>query len=167
MSRLNKNVIRVETLVMAKTKAWCRLAYPGHPRGCPKYAGACFGKNGRKKQRFIDEFIDTSKPMYIVYNEFDLEAFSKSLKARHPDWSDRQTRCVLYWQKGAKKSLREKVKCAVNAITPKPDFIESSPEEFGVNLYATCLRVGLKLDPINRMKICRHMALVGYKKSSL
>ena len=39
---------------------------------------------------------------------------------------------------------------------------EPCGESIGVNLYATCLISGLKLERIKGLSICRHIGLVGW-----
>ncbi len=148
-----------------KVKEWCRRPYPNHPKGCP-----ALGKKNTcpPASRMIDEVLDISKPMFIVHSEFDLAAHAEKMQKRHPKWTSRQCRSLLYWQGTSRKQLRERVTCfawaykdanlkAVNAAI-------FCPEGMGVNVYETCRRSGLKLEPIKTLKTCRHVALIGSKK---
>jgi len=107
----------------------------------------------------IDEVIDVNRPVYLVYSEYDLESHVGKMRQRHPNWSDRQCRCVLYWQGASKKLLKQEVKKA--AFETKSIKIITKPEAMGVNVYATCRLSGLRLERIEGLKICRHVALIG------
>jgi hypothetical protein len=39
------------------------------------------------------------------------------------------------------------------------------PEGMGVNVFATAIKAGLTLDKTKSIDICRHIALIGYRKS--
>lgn len=153
-------MIEVSNMFLEDTKRYCFLPYPNHPKGCPNCYGKCWGK--RDKQVMIDTLIDMNRPIYIVYNEFNLEAHAQRMKSKHPHWSDRQCRCVLYWQSTSRKQLKERVAVVLQQLKPKPNFVTYIPELYGVNIYKTCETSGLVLDEINNMKICRHIALLGY-----
>jgi len=150
---------QIEKLVRNdKSGDWCLLPYPGHPKGCPNY--------GKKKTcppvvPLIDNFIDVDGPIYLVYSEFDLASHAKRMKAIHPEWTDRQCRCVLYWQGTSKKLLKFEIKKAV--IETGLDLFVDKPEAVGVNVYATCALSGLKLEKIRDLKVCRHVAIIGQR----
>lgn len=154
-------IILCKDLVMTNTKRFCFMKYPGHPHGCPCAHGRCWGDG--KAQIPLTESIDVSRPIYIVFNEFNLEEHARSMKLKHPHWSDRQCRNLLYWQNTSIAGLKIRIKEAKKVIHPVPE-IQSTGEGYGVNVYATCLRSGLKLDRIKDMKICRHLAIMGYRK---
>lgn len=155
-------IIRVTKLFMENTKRYCYSQYPGHKKGCPM-TSRCWGKGG--KQRMLTDRINVSKPMYIVFNEFDLKAHKKKMKRKLPHWTEKQCRNVIYWQPKARKQLQKKMLQALKLIYPRPNIISSGEGE-GVNLYKTCEAAGLKLDSIGPdMKICRHMVILGYRKT--
>ena len=80
---------------------WCQLVYPNHPKGCPNYA------KKRTCPPFSKAFEDlVEPPFYLVIQTFDLEAQARRMKGLHPEWSDKQCRNLLYWQKGLMKRLR-------------------------------------------------------------
>ena len=148
-------VFPVKRLVLSNnTSLWCKLPYHNHPKGCPNYGKKCSpGK--------ISDVFDMEKPIFIIHSEFDLESHEKMMKERHPDWTRPQCRNVLYWQPKSRKQLKERVGLFLDAI----DYhVEYCPELYGVNVFATCLLSGLKLEKTKDLKICRHVALVGQKK---
>jgi len=125
----------------------CLWDYYWHKNGCPPNV------------KYITEILDFNKPFWIVYSEFDLDNHVHRMKQKHPKWSDRQLRCVLYWQNTARKRLKEIAKIA--QYETGAGVVLFYPEAHGVNIYATCQKHGLILDPIKNLKICRHIALMG------
>jgi hypothetical protein len=156
-------VIRINKLIFTrKTRNWCQLPYPAHPRGCPNaYNGKCPYDNSL----WITDLIDLNRPMWFVYSEFDVTAHAARMRAAHPTWTDRQCRNLLYWQPTSRKQMKERaialMKTLNNTATAR---IITLPEYRGVNVYATAAHAGLKLDKINNVDICRHIALVGYRR---
>lgn len=144
-------------VVSPKAREWCLLPYPGHPRGCPMF--------GRKptcppQAPMIQDFLDPSKSLYIVWAEFNLAAHAQRMKQAHPNWSERQCRCLLYWQQGVRAELRHNVQAAMMMTgTTEATLV---PEAMGVNVYATCAASGLRLDRIRDIKVDRHVAIMGY-----
>jgi len=66
------------------------------------------------------------------------------MRNRHPEWSERQIECCLYWQGTARKQLREKIK--IFSIE-KPEYkILTCPEACGVNVTATVKKLGIVLE---------------------
>jgi hypothetical protein len=158
-------VIPVKELAETEnTKNWCFLPYHNHAKGCPNACGRCWGASGRRKMVMLSDVIDFDKPIYIVYNEFNLDKHVMEMRTNHPDWTEPQLRNSRYWQEASRSALRKRIKEFLSLITPKPDLIVDG-ENMGVNLYKTCLLHGLKLDPISKMKICRHMVIIGYRKN--
>ncbi len=147
-------------LYLEDTRKYCFLPYQNHPKGCPNCYGKCWGDN--KTQPRVDEVMNLSRPYYFVYSRFDLEKHAANMKSKHPSWSDRQCKCVLYWQGTARKRLREHVREALTQINPTPDYLTYLPELHGVNVYESCRDAGLVLDSIAGMRICTHIALLGY-----
>ena len=157
-------MIKVRKLVLTpETKAWCALPYYDKKHGCPNYKGRCY-RGGRLPMTMLYEIMSIHKPIWIVYNEFDLGAHVAKMRAAHPDWSERQLRNVYYWQNQSRSQLQKKVNAAAAILKEKGPIVISSGEGNGVNLYATCYHSGLKLEKIRDLKICRHMVLIGYRK---
>lgn len=154
--RLEPYIYRVRRLMHSKDiLQFCKSPYPGHAKGCPKKVGACNGGN------YITDVLDVDQDMWLVHSEFDLMAHVERLRVVHPDWSERQLRCVLYWQGTSRKQLRERVVIAMKVT--KANFVTFVPEGLGVNVFKTAIFSNLKLDPIRNIKICRHIALIGQK----
>lgn len=155
-------VYKIKNLILSKqTGEWCRLKYHNHPKGCPAY-----GKKDTcpPNAPHITEFFDISKPIYIIHSEFDLAAHISKMFGRHPDWTLKQAKCVLYWQPTSRKLLKERILVAMKALGTER--ITTCPEAMGVNVYATALKSGLKLEKIRDLKTCRHVALIGFKPTT-
>ena len=90
------------------TNKLCRLPYPQHKNGCPNY-----GKNNcPPRASKITEIINP--PFKLVAVRFDLEEHAKKMKEKHHNWSDKQAGCVLYWQKGVNKKIKQvKLHCLI------------------------------------------------------
>ena len=101
--KINKESIKFSK----KTRIWCRLPYPNHPKGCPN-----FNKNPLcpPKAEYLENIINNYNFFYLVYASFDLRRHRNRMLLLHPKWSDRQANCLLYWQGSVKKSLKEYIK---------------------------------------------------------
>lgn len=86
-----------------KTRIWCRLPYPNHPKGCPNYDKNPFCPPIAK---FMVEILEIFSYFYLIFAEFNLKEHKERMKKLHPNWSERQSACVLYWQSSVKKSLK-------------------------------------------------------------
>ena len=161
-TELPKWLIPVKRLVLMKgfDCGWlCVLPYPNHPKGCPNFyikpdcppfsysAYSFFGMNEKKQ-------------FYLVHSEFNLEAHAAKIKQRHPYWTERQCKNVLYWQGTSRKQLKGRVSEALNILGGEWN-VTDCPESMGVNVYVTARLSGLKLERIRYLKMCRHIALLG------
>ena len=130
----------VKPVSRPRIRGLCRKPYPGHPRGCPNW-----GKRDTCPPRrpLLLDLLDLSKPVYCIFNTFDLGCHVAKMRRRHPDWSDRKLRCCLYWQGTARKQLRERAAAFLQA---RPECIVIYvPEATGVNVTATMASIGIQL----------------------
>lgn len=106
-----------------KTRLWCQLPYPNHPKGCPNY-----NKNllCPPKAPFLKEYISRYNHFYLIVGRFNLSKYTILMLENHPDWSERQAACVLYWQGSAKKHLKEYIKNIYRNNSDKTLFLLSS-----------------------------------------
>ncbi len=145
----------------ARARKWCKLPYPDHPRGCPNFDKnpECPPNASDVRQRF-----DLDKPHYFVIQQFDLADHVKRMRARHPDWSERQCRCVLYWQGTVRKRLKQKV---AEFIRTHPEMTHTLiPEAMGINVIKTAKNLGIPIQTRPRDTIFK-IALVGYPNNQL
>lgn len=132
---------RVDVVLDKKMRALCVKSYPGHPEGCPQFD---------KKQgcppsaKFFEDVYDLNQPVYAIWNIFDMESHVKRLKEKHPLWSERQLKCCLYWQPGARKKLTEEI---TSFLKEFPDYhVTRCPEAMGVNVTYTMRKLGIELE---------------------
>lgn len=135
------NWIKVQPVIDYSVRRLCVAEYPGHPKGCPNY--------GKKKGcppnvPVFDKIYDLSQPVYAIYNRFDIGTHMARMRAKHPDWSERQVRCCLYWQNGARI---ENDKHIALFLQSHLDYeTETCPEAMGVDVTATMERSAIILE---------------------
>lgn len=158
-------MIQIKKIFLSdKVGAWCKIPYPGHKDGCPKFDNdpAC-----PPRSPSLQGYFDLGQRLWMVQQGFDLESHAAAMKIKMKrkglDWSDRQCRCVLYWQKTSRKKLKEKCLTIMDRLGL--DAMTLCPEGMGVNVYLTARYAGIRLERIRYLKICRHIALIGMAKT--
>lgn len=144
--------------ITEKTREWCKLPYPDHPKGCPNYNN----KDGCPPSApYISEVADLSKPVLFAIVTFDLQSHIQKMLEVNPNWSERQARCCLYWQNGIRKELIDysKYVCFLNPGT----VYDICPEAKGVNVIKTVLKARGQIE-INPTKFVRKISLIYYPK---
>ncbi len=124
----------------ASVRGVCRRPYAGHPKGCPN-----FGKRAAcppEAPRFEDRF-DLAE-VWAIWNAFDFGSHCARMRERHPEWSQRQVECCLYWQGTARKQLEAEIG-QFNWEHP-PFSVTRCPEAMGVNITASMRLVGVELE---------------------
>jgi len=122
-----------------KAREWCLLPYPNHPKGCPNY--------GRKwccppEAPILESWLGNYKRVSLICIEFNLKEHMEKMIARHSQWSLRQARCLLYWQRSVNKQLAEATShFALNRLNG----VTYCPEAMGLNVIATAQAVGLPI----------------------
>ena len=136
----------------------CYLPYEGHPKGCPRY-----GKKDTCPPRApkIEDIIDLQKPVWAVWNVFNLEEHVRKMRSRLPHWSQRQLENCLYWQQGARNQLEKEIQLFIHwryGIT-----VLRCPEACGVNVTATMAVIGkfLEWPPVTKTY---QVAIVGHRQ---
>jgi hypothetical protein len=109
---------------------YCQLPYPNHPKGCPNLL-TCLSKH-------VDFLSLKGFKWFAVIEEFDLKTHAEDMKRKHPSWSGRQCRNLLYWQQGVRNRLIDK---AVHFMDIG-DVILTLPEACGVHVFETMAKVG-------------------------
>jgi len=148
-----------ELVYHPRVRGWCKLRYPNHPKGCPNY-----GKHlGCPPQcAYVTQIFEMKAVFYLVHSEFDLASHVERMREKHPYWTERQLRNVLYWQGRSKKQLKQRVEEAQNLLGC--DTYHTYPEAAGVHMYVTCIKSGLRLEKIKNITVCKHVALLGWSK---
>ena len=140
--------IQVEPVIDYDMRKICVRKYPNHPKGCPNFnkKTGCPPTLPRFEESFL---MDIRQPFYAIFNRFDFKAHCDRMRAKHPEWTQRQIECCLYWQGTARKKLREKIDAFV---WKHPHYsISHCPEGAGVNITETMKNAGIILEwpPVN------------------
>lgn len=148
--------VQVVPVVDFRVRRLCFTPYPGHQKGCPNYKKCA---RCPPKAPLIHHEIDLSREVWAVYNAFDIASHIEKMRAKHPDWSERQLVNCLYWQPGARKQLKaELVKFAKEH---RGLVLAATPEAMGVDLTATMAAVGIQLEWPPR-KLAYQIVLAGF-----
>jgi hypothetical protein len=124
----------------ARDGTWCRLAYPGHPHGCPSFP-TCPSRRADYRTLQPERYR-----WFAVIERFDLREHAKVMQRKHPIWSHRQCRNLLYWQASVRKRLATKATAYYHRMGGS--IILDRPEANGINVFATLERVGVLLERI-------------------
>ncbi len=126
---------------------YCKLSYPDHPDGCPN-TSVCIAKHP-------DFLTFKGFRWFAVIEEFDLKVYAQAMGQKHPGWSERQCRNLLYWQGGVRSRLLDKAihfRCI-------GDVILTIPEACGVHVFETMARVGVAIQ--RNPDVVRKVMLIG------
>ena len=156
--KTNEYFAKVPLLYLIDTWKLCTKPYHGNLKGCPNWAK----KEGCPPNcNLIQNAIDLSKDVWIIYNSFNIGKFAARMKDKHPNWTEKQMYCCRYWQPTARKQLREKIVTFKHVF---PDLkIVTNPEAQGVDITATMAEIGIILDWPPR-KTSYQVVLAGIKK---
>ena len=135
----------------ARDGTWCKLPYPGHPKGCPN-----FPRCPSQHKDFLDLYKDYF--WYAVIEIFDLGIHSVSMRLLHPRWTDRQCRNLLYWQNGVRSRLKKKAYSQYRF----GDIVLEIPEAHGVNVFETMAQAGIVIE--RHPDIVRKIMMVGRRE---
>ena len=133
------------------------MSYPGHPKGCPNYNERSTCPPSSPK---LEDVFDIQKGFWVVWNEFDIAAHTCNMIQEHPDWTERQSRCCLYWQQTARKQLEKEIQHCLYIICNKKWQVARTPEAMGMDVTATMKSIGVDLEwpPV---RIARQIAIIG------
>jgi len=150
-------IIPLETVIVdnrARDGTWCAKYYDGHPKGCPNFPDCPLKRVHFNTLRGYD--------WYAVVEPFDLKSHAEKMKQKHPNWSERQCRNLLYWQNGVRSRLRKKAEKF--AMPLMGDIILDIPEAHGVQVFDTMEKHGLVLER-KKPDIIHKIMLVGKRNS--
>jgi hypothetical protein len=143
----------VKLIIDGTVRNLCFQSYPLHPKGCQNYGHK---ESCPPEAPIISDVIDLERPVYAIWTVFDFGGHIRKMKELHPDWSQRQLECCLYWQGTARKKLHEEI------INRKWGFVEqlginfyevfTCPEAMGVNVTDTMKSIGeiLEWPPVTK-----------------
>ena len=149
--RLPLSIISYGPLVTS----WCYLEYPNHPDGCPNYcdkdwcppkvaefpAGADVSSynviRGHNDEMFLLKLKTDMEPtMWLFIRHFNLKAWVKKLRDKHPKMSDAQARIPYLYHDRVYTQIyadAERFRWTLGC----PTILLRRPEANGVNLFAT------------------------------
>ncbi len=139
----NSTILPNDKLIIDyRAREWCKLPYPDHPHGCPNYnhKSTC-----PPEVCLIEDFIDPTRPIWLVIEEFDLGGHIAKMLTLNPHWSNRQARCVLYWQGTVNKKLE--LSCQTIATQHPGSHYTICPEAMGVDVIHTVKQFGVPIMP--------------------
>jgi predicted metal-binding protein len=153
---------KTRLVIRPKIRKLCARPYPNHRKGCPNF-------NDREgcppNTKLISSILDLSKPVWLIWNAFAFGAHVYEMKKKHPDWSQRQLECCLYWQGKARKHLKDRVRRFL--LEQGEDAIHLTvlytPEAHGVNVTATMAKHGLTLQWPPKDYACQ-VAIAGFRR---
>lgn len=131
----------VQPVFSPNVRKLCTQPYPNHPKGCPNWGKRLTCPPAAP---VLTEAFDCSKPFYVIWNRFPFGEHVARMKAKHPEWSDRQCRCCLYWQGTARKQLRQQVRLFQQRHLGLQ--VTYCPEAIGVDVTATMKKIGIELE---------------------
>ena len=110
-----------------------------HPKGCPNY--------GKKPTcpPFAPLWNETcDMATWVIWKRFNLAEQRERMKILQPTWAEqpRRLECCLYWQKGARKPLKDFIK-KWNMLG---FFTTMVPEAMGINVTETMRQIGVILE---------------------
>jgi len=156
-----KQYVMVKPVVDYSVRGLCTSAYPNHPKGCPNH-----GKSDRCPPAAprIEDFMDLGQSVYLIWNRYPFGEHVRRMRVKHPEWSQRQLECCLYWQGTARKQLKSHAAAFALDISDKGlDRLRMTgcPEGMGVNMTATAAQAGIALEWPPR-RFAHQLALAGY-----
>ncbi len=135
------HIVRVDPVIRPEVRGLCARPYAGHPAGCPNWGAR---DTCPPAARPLGEVLDLARPVWAIWNRFDVAGHAARMRRRHPDWSHRQVICCRYWQPTARAQLRRRVRAFV-AEHPALAVLYT-PEACGVDVTATLSSVGVTLE---------------------
>lgn len=158
------DVIEVSNVLCVdyRSRDWCKLEYPGHKNGCPNF-GLKTHLHCPPHCPKIEEYINLKKPIWMFICTFNLNKHVEQLRAKHPEWTDKQLYCCLYWQGTARKHLKNELEIFMKSRLDYPELTFTNlPEAMGINVFKTLKRLGIKIEK-NPKSFVHKIALIGYK----
>ena len=148
-------VKQLPLIVWFETSEWCKLPYPRHPHGCPN-----FGKREDCPPKANKFWSLIKAPYFLVGIRFNLGEHIEQMRKKHPNWSEAQLKCLLYWQNKVNKRLRE-LSLKLISLIPNSAIL-FKPEANGIDVFKTAENVGIFLERNPRFFVWK-IAIIGVK----
>lgn len=139
----------------------CAHPYPGHKRGCPNFNKKI---TCPPKAPLLEDYYQIKSGFYIVYVTYNFAAHKARMKRLHPNWSERQLECCLYWQGKVLKKLKEEVADIMYYLDGRGQWEPTYyPEAMGVNVTDTMKQLNVVLEWPPKTIVYK-VAFVGLRK---
>lgn len=102
--------------------------------------------------------MDLNKKHWFITIKFNLQKHAEQMKAKHNNWSEKQCRCVLYWQNSVRKTLKN---ACIKFCNNNGRIFTLIPEGMGVYVIKTAKRIGIPIQTKPKDIIFK-IALIGY-----
>ena len=98
--------VQFESIVWAEQiKRLCRISYIDHPEGCPN----C-GDPKCRDAPFMRETVRKYPYLYLGLAVVDFKKYLDMMRRKHTDWSEKQIKCVMWYQKQVKSHFYQYMK---------------------------------------------------------
>lgn len=139
---------------------YCQLPYPGHRKGCPMFGTRdCCPPRAKR----LDEVYDIYNYSGLSYVAFNLEWYAKEMKNEHPNWTEKQCKCCLYWQGSVRKVLKNFCEKVIKEMRAGDFSYEMIPEAMGLDVFKTMANLDIILER-NPQKVVYKVAFIGRLK---
>lgn len=142
-----------DLIINKNTLKWCHLPYPNHPLGCMNILLCMDSKP-------IWEIADA--PFIFVGAKCDFKSYIKEMKELHPNWSERQLKNCLYWQRNIDNRLLIETRKIM--WDKKLFFLTQRPEAHRIDVLSTMKNLGYDIER-NPENIVWKINLIGAGKS--
>jgi predicted metal-binding protein len=131
----------VKPVLNNNVRELCSRPYTNHPCGCPNYGKR---ESCPPRVKIFEQVFDINQPIYAIWTIFSFGQHLEKMRALHPDWSERQLACCLYWQGTARKNLKAEI---VRFKMEHPELVVTTcPEAMGIDVTATMQTIGEHLE---------------------
>lgn len=136
---------------------WCQLPYPDHPLGCPNYGkrNAC-----PPYAPSVHDFFDLTKRHWFLITEFPFSLYIEEMRSKHPSWSEKRLRCLLYWQGHIRKVQHQRIDAFRGQF--QDTLFSLLPEAMSINIFKTLRYSGVDIEVKPQRKVLK-VALIGYR----
>jgi hypothetical protein len=92
---------------------------------------------------WLSHAFEMNQPFWLIVNRYPFGEHVEKMRSKHPDWTDRQLSCCLYWQGTARKQLDLLIK---EFWVEHPGArVARCPEAMGLDVTATLKSVGVEI----------------------
>jgi predicted metal-binding protein len=138
-----------------RVRSYCKIPYQGHKMGCPNYNSNRFCPPKSPTAREMSYELSKYSRFYLLYLHFDFKTYQKLMREewslKNPEVTEKQIKCVLYWQGAARALLKKRIdelrqENTFFLLTCGSGFCEcASMEAVGINVFETFKQARLEM----------------------